>query len=327
MAVFDFLHFNPKEKGLTKDEARKASRTDFVGFFRTYFEKFWNISNLNLVIALYLVLLALGIWTLQPYPIAFYIFLGVFALMFGPLCAGVFYVVRGYVRGDPVFIVSDFTYAVKHNWKQSIIIGLLDLLITGLLIFDVFFWSGTDLNYLTSYVPENIVEITQEASSGEEETDIAFTEDADVPSEDGSNAEVLPFNEKTNGFLESMFFYASIILFIVYLFMKNYIYIITVTFNLSVYKIFKNAFLFSILGIKRNILGFLGKLILLFVNVIIFVNMPMVGILLALIITLASCAFIGAYAAYPVIKKYMITPYYKDEEVYESYDKIFEDRG
>ncbi|MCR5352977.1 MAG: DUF624 domain-containing protein [Clostridiales bacterium] len=326
MALFDFLHFKPKEKGVTKDEARKASRTDFIGFFRTYFEKFWNISNLNLVIALYLVLLALGIWTLQPYPVVFYIFLGVFALMFGPLCAGVFYVVRGYVRGDPVFIVSDFTYAVKHNWKQSIIIGLLDLLITGLLIFDVLFWSGTDINYLTSYVPENVVEITQEADTAESGAEITVTDDEQAPGEE-EKAEVLPFGEKTNGFLESMFFYASIILFIVYLFMKNYIYIITVTFNLSVYKIFKNAFLFSILGIKRNILGLLGKFILLFVNVIIFVNMPMVGILLALIITIASCAFIGAYAAYPVIKKYMITPYYKDEEVYESYDKIFEDRG
>jgi len=35
----------------------------------------------------------------------------------------------------------------------------------------------------------------------------------------------------------------------------------------------------------------------------------------------------AAILAYPVIKKYMITPYYKDEEVYEEYDKIFEDRG
>ena len=209
---------------------------------------------------------------------------------------------------------------------QNLDCAPLDLLITGLLIFDVLFWSGTDINYLTSYVPENVVEITQEADTAESGAEITVTDDAQAPGEE-EKAEVLPFGEKTNGFLESMFFYASIILFIVYLFMKNYIYIITVTFNLSVYKIFKNAFLFSILGIKRNILGLLGKFILLFVNVIIFVNMPMVGILLALIITIASCAFIGAYAAYPVIKKYMITPYYKDEEVYESYDKIFEDRG
>ncbi len=66
MAVFDLLHFKPKEKGVTKEEARKASRTDFVGFFATYLSKFWNISNLNLLIALYIVLLALGIWSLQP---------------------------------------------------------------------------------------------------------------------------------------------------------------------------------------------------------------------------------------------------------------------
>ncbi len=319
MAVFDFLHFKPKEKGVTKEEARKASRTDFVGFFATYLSKFWNISNLNLLIALYIVLLALGIWSLQPYPVVFYIFLGVFALLFGPLCAGVFYVVRGYVRGDPVFILSDFWYAVKNNWKQTVVIGIVDLLITGLLIFDVFFWSGVDIDYLTSYVPENVIETVQESQGLPDGNETAAAPDVNVPGNQPA--------AQSNSFINSMFFYASIILFIVYLFMRNYIYIIAVTFKLSVYKIFKNAFLFSILGIKRNILGFVGKFILLFVNVIVFVNMPMVGILLALIITLASCAFISAYVSYPVIKQYMITPYYKDEEVYESYDKIFEDRG
>ncbi len=319
MAVFDFLHFKPKEKGVTKEEARKASRTDFVGFFATYLSKFWNISNLNLLIALYIVLLALGIWSLQPYPVVFYIFLGVFALLFGPLCAGVFYVVRGYVRGDPVFILSDFWYAVKNNWKQTVVIGIVDLLITGLLIFDVFFWSGVDIDYLTSYVPENVIETVQESQGLPDGNETAAAPDVNVPENQPA--------AQSNSFINSMFFYASIILFIVYLFMRNYIYIIAVTFKLSVYKIFKNAFLFSILGIKRNILGFVGKFILLFVNVIVFVNMPMVGILLALIITLASCAFISAYVSYPVIKQYMITPYYKDEEVYESYDKIFEDRG
>jgi uncharacterized membrane protein YesL len=223
------------------------------------------------------------------------------------------------VRGDPVFILSDFWYAVKNNWKQTVVIGIVDLLITGLLIFDVFFWSGVDIDYLTSYVPENVIETVQESQDLPDGNETAAAPDVNVPENQPA--------AQSNSFINSMFFYASIILFIVYLFMRNYIYIIAVTFKLSVYKIFKNAFLFSILGIKRNILGFVGKFILLFVNVIVFVNMPMVGILLALIITLASCAFISAYVSYPVIKQYMITPYYKDEEVYESYDKIFEDRG
>ena len=109
--------------------------------------------------------------------------------------------------------------------------------------------------------------------------------------------------------------------------MRNYMYLILVTFKLSIFKILKNSFIFAFLGIKRNLAALLGTVIVCFINVYLFVWLPLVGLTLPLIITTTTVFFIGAYAAYPVIKKYMITPYYKDEEVYEEYDKIFEDRG
>lgn len=96
--------------------------------------------------------------------------------------------------------------------------------------------------------------------------------------------------------------------------MRNYMYLILVTFKLSIFKILKNSFIFAFLGIKRNLAALLGTVIVCFINVYLFVWLPLVGLTLPLIITTTTVFFIGAYAAYPVIKKYMITPYYKDEE-------------
>ena len=108
--------------------------------------------------------------------------------------------------------------------------------------------------------------------------------------------------------------------------MRNYIYLLAVTFKLSLFKILKNSFIFAFVGLKRNLMAFLGILAVCAINYFVFINLPIGGAVLPLIISVALCSFIGAYAAYPVIKKYMIAPYYEDEEVNEAYDKIFVDR-
>mgnify|MGYP002575106690 FL=1 len=349
MKKFKLFSYDPPKKGVQKDDERASVQTDFFGFFTMYGRKFWNLSNLNLLIAVYILILSLGVWKLAAYPVVFYIFLGVCALAFGIVNTGAAYVVRGYVRGDPVYILSDFRYAVKHNFVQGMILGVIDLAVVLLLVFDLLFWSGMDLNYLTSYT-EAITENTQ--------TEIAPNTDADdglsgVSFDDGRNsdkdnaavpadssvlsesadsenpansAEPVP-QTKERTFWDGVFFYTCIFLIFLYGFMRNYMYLILVTFKLSIFKILKNSFIFAFLGIKRNLAALLGIVVVCFINVYLFVWIPLVGLTLPLIITTSTLFFIGAYAAYPVIKKYMITPYYKDEEVYEEYDKIFEDRG
>ena len=349
MKKFKLFSYDPPKKGVQKDDERASVQTDFFGFFTMYGRKFWNLSNLNILIAVYILILSLGVWKLAAYPVVFYIFLGVCALAFGIVNTGAAYVVRGYVRGDPVYILSDFRYAVKHNFVQGMILGVIDLAVVLLLVFDLLFWSGMDLNYLTSYT-EAITENTQ--------TEIAPNTDADdglsgVSFDDGRNsdkdnaavpadssvlsesadsenpansAEPVP-QTKERTFWDGVFFYTCIFLIFLYGFMRNYMYLILVTFKLSIFKILKNSFIFAFLGIKRNLAALLGIVVVCFINVYLFVWIPLVGLTLPLIITTSTLFFIGAYAAYPVIKKYMITPYYKDEEVYEEYDKIFEDRG
>ena len=105
-----------------------------------------------------------------------------------------------------------------------------------------------------------------------------------------------------------------------------------ITFDLSVYKIFKDAFLLSFLGFKRNLLALVGIIAVISLNLFICTVFLPIGIMLPIILTIAVLMFIAGYASYPVIKKYMIDPYYPDEsesdEDYSDDDEvIFEDRG
>ena len=70
-----------------------------------------------------------------------YVFLGISALFlftFGLVNVGTAYVLRNLAKGEPVFVMSDFIYAVKRNWKQALPFGIIDALINALLIFNIY---------------------------------------------------------------------------------------------------------------------------------------------------------------------------------------------
>ena len=104
----------------------------------------------------------------------------------------------------------------------------------------------------------------------------------------------------------------TIALIIIYIVFRFYTYLMVITFDMKLGKVFKNALIFTVLGIKRNILALLGLAIVsAFAIALIVLLLPLgwgVTIVLPLIYYLGVCAFIYTYAAYPVIKKYMIDP-------------------
>ncbi len=118
-------------------------------------------------------------------------------------------------------------------------------------------------------------------------------------------------------------FYASVMLAIVYAIMRFYIYQLIITFDLSIFKVIKNAFIFSALGIKRNLLALLGIALLIFINYYLLIALLPLGVMLPLIFTYAWGAYMGAYAAWPKIKQYMVDPYQKENE--EEEEAVFED--
>ena len=140
MKKIKMFSYDPPKKGVEKNDERASVQTDFPGFFIMFGRKFWNLSNLNLFVALYMLLVALGIWQFSAIPVVFYIYLGVCTLLFGLVCTAVAYISRGYVRGDPVYIISDAKYAIKHNWKQGVILGIIDVIIMLIIICYFFFY-------------------------------------------------------------------------------------------------------------------------------------------------------------------------------------------
>ena len=188
-----------------------------------------------------------------------YVLIAVLAITWGWQNTGVTYILRGLVRGDGVFMFSDYFYAIKKNFKQGLILGLMDAGIIIVLIIDFMYTWSARSNYW-SY----------------------------------------------------LMFFAVTALIIVYLFMRMYIYLMMITFNISLYKMLKNALIFTALGIKRNLMAGLGILLC----IALWAALAYIGlqynlgflIFIPALIMFALIAFISVYCAYPVIKKHMIDP-------------------
>lgn len=100
---------------------------------------------------------------------------------------------------------------------------------------------------------------------------------------------------------------------VLYGMMRMYIYLMMITFDLSLPKLLKNAVFFAALGIKRNLLAVLGIVIMIaLVYTLASFYLPFAMIIIATLF-FSSSALMGAYAAYPKIKEVMIDPYYDSD--------------
>lgn len=179
------------------------------------------------------------------------------ALIWGWINVGATYCTRNMLKGDPVFITSDFFYAIKRNLWSGILLGIIDFGIIAILIYDFVYFS------------------------------------------------------QIGGTFGIDFLYFGICgLCIIYFFMRYYIYLMLITFDIKIKKIFKNALIFSVLGIGRNLMSLLGIVILLALNVaLLLILWPLgvvVPIIFPMIYLLPSINLLITYGAYPVIEKYMI---------------------
>ena len=189
-----------------------------------------------------------------------------FALTFGWQNVGSAYVLRGLFRGDAVFIWSDYFYAIKRNFKQAFVLGLLDFILSAVLIIDfLFFYFRTGMSF---------------------------------------GMDVMYF----------MIFAMGLI----YIVMRFYMYQILITFDLSNFKIIKNSLIFSILGIKRNIMALLGLILVIGLHLVLIIAFVPRGISIPLVLPIVClfslCGFITTYASYPIIDRYMIAPYESEEK-------------
>ena len=187
------------------------------------------------------------------------VLLVIHVITYGWQKVGSAYIMRNLVRGDGVFIVSDFFYAIKRNFKQGFVLGLLDCIFCGTLYLDFTYFSRMPSTFFNNFM-----------------------------------------------------YFAIIALVIIYVGMRFYMYTMLVTFNIKITKIFKNALIFTVLGIKRNLMAALGIILMAVLVVLInifFMQFGLyIGIILPFLFFLAFSAFMYTYAAYPIIKRYMIDP-------------------
>ena len=179
------------------------------------------------------------------------------AIIWGWINIGATYCTRNMLKGDPVFITSDFFYAIKRNFWQGLALGLIDFGIIAILLIDFIYFSRIGGTFMLDF-----------------------------------------------------FYIVTLGLVIIYFFMRFYIYLMLITFDIKIKKIFKNALIFSVLGIGRNMISVLGITALIAINTILILLLWPLGIVVPIIFPLIylipSINLLISYGAYPVIEKYMI---------------------
>lgn len=103
---------------------------------------------------------------------------------------------------------------------------------------------------------------------------------------------------------------------VIYIWMRFYLYLLLVTFDLPIKKIIKNALIFTALGIKRNIVASLWIVLIGGFNIALGLALLPANFVMVLILPffyfLGFAQYTVMYAAYPTVNKYMIEPYYDE---------------
>ena len=125
--------------------------------------------------------------------------------------------------------------------------------------------------------------------------------------------DIVFFNLNYNySMLMSIFFFMSLFLALLYFLMRTYVYLMLVTFDLSIPKLLKNGLLFSVLGVKRNLMFVLGTVILALLEYFLMLVYVPLAVIIPFVILPSLILMMGVYAAYPKIKEIMIDPYYEE---------------
>ena len=120
---------------------------------------------------------------------------------FGAAYSAKYYVAMKKIRGEETGTIVPFFKAFKRNFKQSLLLGLVDVGFLFVIAFDV-----------VSYV----------------------------------------FSNQNFGML--LLLYLTVFLSAIYLMMRPYMYLMSVTFDLKISKILKNSWILAVSGIGRNLL-------------------------------------------------------------------------
>lgn len=250
-----FGNYENAGPGIPKSEIEKKG---FFKFWEIYMRKFWNLILLNLIFLLF----CLPVVTI------------------GPAVAGITKITRNYTQERPIFLWHEFIKTFKSCFKQSFVMGLIDILFVVCAFVGIPFYSAMAQENSIFYIP----------------------------------------------------FILTLSMIFIFIMMHFYIYLMIVSTNLSLGKIVKNSFILVSLGLKQSIFTLLS---IFFVVGLLFLFLPYSSFLMPFI-PFSLIALIVSFNCFPVIRKYVIQPYYEQrgEESPEfdfkkpnSEEAVFEDKG
>lgn len=120
-----FANYNDSGSGVAKKAPQKKP---FFRFIDAFINKFWVLIQINFIYLLFCL------------PI----------VTFGPATAAMTALMRNIYLEKPQFIFHDFWQAFKKNFKQSLVIGIIDVMAIGLAVFAYNFYApymDTEENY------------------------------------------------------------------------------------------------------------------------------------------------------------------------------------
>ena len=256
--LFGLFNYAKEGPGVAKNAPKKRA---FFAFMDIYGRKFWKLAVAGLL------------WALTALPI----------VTRGWADAGLTFITRNYSREKHAFIKEDFFETVKKNRKTALIIGIINLIVTGILIYN-----------LVLLIPVMIPGLY--ALFGVAAEDIPAARDLST--------------------IEMVILALSLMGYVTFTWMKYYIPFLMITFKLSIKQVYKNAFLFAGANMKVNLIvsailiavyAVLGGILLLFPNIFVFAVMLM----LCVSVVPAFRSFLIQYSIFPAIKRLIIDPYYE----------------
>lgn len=270
--------------GVPKNPEKK---TVVARFFEIYVRRFWKLMTLNLMYFIFFIPVFAAMTIAFSETISKNLkILGVCALALlmiltiGPATSGFIKVIRNYSQERNAFLWSDFIGAFKKNYKQALIMGIIDLIFAAGFITSVVSYNEWASQNTVMYIP----------------------------------------------------FLICLSCMLMFILMHFYIYLLIVSTTLSLKNIIKNSFLLVGVSLKKCIFTLVVAAVLVLVIVLLYPYSFFV-------IPFFPISFLGlliCFNCYPVIREYVIDPYYAqrgEENPEDNYGKlkgdeaVFEDKG
>lgn len=117
--AFKLFDYQSSGSGVSKTAPQKKP---FFRYWEIFGRKFWKIIELNLLYVLFCI------------PV----------VTFGPATAALTHVMRKFILEQPCFVFDEFFTAFKKNFKQSVAIGIIDVVGVAALVVALFEFMATD---------------------------------------------------------------------------------------------------------------------------------------------------------------------------------------